>query len=121
MSLDYDNLVASCNHRDRCGTYKRDSFDPSSFVSPLQPDCERHFEYRHDGMLVGVTVEGQATVEALNLNAPRLLDARKNLIMALLSWADADLVRSHYREYDDGRLKDFVDMLDQFCADGTFG
>ena len=119
-SLDYDNLIASCNRPDSCGTFKHDAYDKHRFVSPLQADCEDHFRYREDGKLEGTTEEGRETVKALNLNQYELRTARRSLMLSLLSWANADCVRTYYREYPDGSLKQFADMLDQFCADGTF-
>ncbi|MDD6572028.1 MAG: TIGR02646 family protein [Thermoflexaceae bacterium] len=72
-SLDYSNIVASCNNKSTCGSKKKNEYDSESFVSPLNPDCEDVFTYYPDGVMEG----NQYTIDLLNLNAYELKEARK--------------------------------------------
>lgn len=72
-SLDYTNLVASCNTAGTCGTKKDNDYDETQFVSPLNPECEDKFTYYPNG-----TIEGdEYTIGLLNLNDYELRDARR--------------------------------------------
>lgn len=72
-SLDYFNIVASCNNTKTCGNIKGNTYDPKKFISPLSPDCEEAFIYYEDGMIEG----DKYTIDLLNLNAYELRKARK--------------------------------------------
>ncbi len=52
-SMDYGNLLASCNNGNTCGAAKRDTYDDRYFVSPLREDCEDHFSFSQDGRIRG--------------------------------------------------------------------
>lgn len=72
-SLDYDNLVASCNSSRTCGKKKGNDYDQKQFVSPLNPECENQFNYYPNG-----TIEGdEYTINLLNLNDYELREARR--------------------------------------------
>ncbi len=72
-SLDYSNIVASCNNKNTCGNRKKNEYDSEAFVSPLRPECEDVFTYYPDG-----AVEGNPyTIDLLNLNEYELKEARK--------------------------------------------
>ena len=72
-TLDYTNIVASCNNKSTCGNKKKNEYDSESFVSPLNPGCEDGFTYYPDGVMEG----NQYTIDLLNLNAYELKEARK--------------------------------------------
>jgi uncharacterized protein (TIGR02646 family) len=70
----YQNLLAACNGGERtrpielsCDSQKGYK-DPIAvtILSPLQEDCEKHFDYKENGEIVGITTEGKATVNNLN-------------------------------------------------------
>jgi uncharacterized protein (TIGR02646 family) len=79
-TLDWQNLLISCSpdpphhgFRARIMTCDEHKADDDLPVTPLQPDCEQHFQYyRVDGRVVGATPEGHRSVEVLNLNTTRL-------------------------------------------------
>lgn len=97
-TFDYNNLVLSCfssstvnqySQADRsCGYYKGNQYEPSRFVSPLDPDCQRFFYYNLVGEVEPNSslnpkerIQAQYTIDLLNLNNPRLVRQRLDLIM----------------------------------------
>lgn len=78
-SLDYTNIVASCNCLNTCGNKKGNNYDASQFVSPLDANCEDQFIYYADGRMDGNTY----TIDLLNLNAYELKQARRAVIKSL--------------------------------------
>lgn len=72
-SLDYSNIVASCNNKSTCGNKKKNEYDSECFVSPLNPMCEDVFTYYPDGVMEG----DPYTIDLLNLNTYELKEARK--------------------------------------------
>jgi uncharacterized protein (TIGR02646 family) len=82
QTLDYDNLLVSCDSKENCGNEKGDWWDSSLFISPLEPDCETEFTYTPDGRIVSNSSRGMKTIEVLNLNSHRLLNGRKQAIAA---------------------------------------
>lgn len=85
LQLEYLNLHACCRKQasggvdDYCGHKKANQFSPN-LISPLMPDCSKHFQYDMAGGVVGVDVMGSETVSILNLNSILLQRSRKNLI-----------------------------------------
>ena len=86
--FDYQNLLAACNGGEKtrpielsCDSEKG-SKSPNQviIISPLQEDCEKHFEYKENGEIVGLTDEGTATIENLNLNCKRLIILREKVL-----------------------------------------
>jgi hypothetical protein len=78
---DLDNLALAC---DRCNAYKGPnlgSFDPHtgelvSLFDPRKDDWSQHFLWER-GTILGVTPKGRATVQLLNMNAPRRVQLRE--------------------------------------------
>ena len=78
-TLDYDNIVASCNNARTCGLAKENQYDAERFVSPLDEDCEKKFTYYANGK-----IDGDAyTISLLNLNDYELRNARKAVVRGL--------------------------------------
>lgn len=122
-SMDYDNLVASCNNGNTCGAAKKDSYDSRLFVSPLQDDCEEHFVYLEDGRIKGITEQGRYTVDVLKLNQRSLVNQRKVLFNDSLTTAQCagkDVVRQCYLQEIDGVLPKYADMISYFYYKGTY-
>lgn len=78
-SLDYTNLVASCNTKRTCGIKKENNYDEARFVSPLNPECEEKFMYYPNGTIVG----DEYTIGLLNLNDYELRKARESIYKAI--------------------------------------
>ena len=85
-SNDPENLWLACR---MCNLYKRDrthARDPQTgrrvrLFNPREQQWARHFRWSDDGtQVIGLTVCGRATVEALNLNNQYAITARRNWI-----------------------------------------
>jgi hypothetical protein len=90
-TIDYQNMLAcfppsQANIACFYGAQFKGSFDPEKnrFVSPLSANVERHFDFGEDGEVIGVTDEGNATVNALNLNHKSLVADRAATIRGRL-------------------------------------
>jgi uncharacterized protein (TIGR02646 family) len=86
--FDYQNLLGACNGGERtrpvelsCDSQKG-AKDPNDMliISPLSEDYERHFDYKENGEIVGLTPEGKATVKNLNLDCKRLRILREKVL-----------------------------------------
>jgi uncharacterized protein (TIGR02646 family) len=88
LSLDYRNLLVSCQGRlqkkepRRCGMAKDTWFDENLMVSPLSKDCEGFFEYTLAGEILATEdpakqQAAQETIDRLNLNDLKLQADRK--------------------------------------------
>jgi hypothetical protein len=114
-AIDYKNMVA-CFPPSRSttacafGAIAKKKYDPAAelFVSPLQVNAERHFKFHEDGMVDGLTPEGEATVEVLNLNHATLINDRAAVIKGSLeprrgkplSAAEARRLAAHVNQPD---------------------
>ena len=122
VSMDYNNLLVSCNSSS-CGKSKEDDYDEGLFVSPLQENCEAHFRYQRDGYIVGVTKQGKYTIMVLNLNCPRLVEERMELYNNCCRMAEcgcAEYIEEEYITEKDGRLPRYVNMVKYFFDKGEF-
>lgn len=79
-SLDYYNIVASCNTTSTCGNHKGNEYDEKKFISPLDEDCDNCFSYDPDGYMCG----DEYTIGLLNLNSYELRMARKAVYKTIL-------------------------------------
>ena len=99
-TFDYQNVVVSALDSDSLsrfakadrfgGHFKGSDCDPAMFISPLMPDCHRFFEYLSSGRVEpaqDISVEDQSranyTINLLNLNAPFLVNSRRNWIIEI--------------------------------------
>ena len=118
-TMDYSNLVASCNNSNTCGSSKGGLYS-DELVSPLEDDCAVHFKFYPNGKVVGVDSRGKYTCDLLQLNCYRLQNARRAMFESL-NWADEDYIRTYFLTPDtDGNLAQFADMLEQMCEEGFF-
>lgn len=92
-SLDYYNIVASCNNPNTCGEIKGNKYDAEKFISPLSQDCEDKFDYCFDGIIEG----DEYTIDLLNLNDYSLINARKAICKGLQS-LDKDMIKVIYMD-----------------------
>jgi uncharacterized protein (TIGR02646 family) len=108
QSLEYDNLVASCNHgtgdEASCGHRKQHWYNKDQFIHPLLETCRNHFRYDADGSIKGLTDAGTVTIEKLSLNNDRLREHRRNVLKQYEGWVDqkhinCQIETGHYPEY----------------------
>lgn len=93
-TFDYHNMVVSTldsgslprfSKQDRFGGhFKQETYDPSLFISPLQPGAAKYFDYLSNGRVVPTsalnrteTSRADYTIRLLNLNAPYLVNERR--------------------------------------------
>lgn len=85
LQLEYSNLHASCHAEpiggtdECCGHNKKNEFN-NDLISPLEADCESHFEYDIMGGIKGIDRRGEETIRILHLDSSLLNASRKSLI-----------------------------------------
>lgn len=101
-TFDWRNLVLSCTHSEHISLARQTGgvscghsdgkrawpiYNPM-FISPMEPDCERYFEYRaDDGTVIPAkdlseheVDRARYTIDLLNLNCRRLCRERKDML-----------------------------------------
>lgn len=122
-SMDYENIVASCNVKEKqltCSSRKGNNYEEKLFVSPLTENCECHFRFYPNGEIEGTTEEGNYTCDLLGLNSYALQRARRATYKICEAYQDRDMVRQLYLIPQDGRLGQFADMIRYFYDRGCF-
>ena len=79
-TLDYDNLLASCNEFCSCGHKKAKWYSELDFIHPLHQDCDTHFKFELNGQVSGTSKAGQITINALGLNSQKLVKQRGSVL-----------------------------------------
>lgn len=84
LKNNYQNLVVSCITPGRCGNAKGNKFN-KHFIVPTEENPEEYLTYSPNGEIRAIDNNKKATVtiEILNLNAPRLVGARRTLFIRL--------------------------------------
>jgi uncharacterized protein (TIGR02646 family) len=85
-TLDFTNIVASCNIRNQCGHAHKSQ--PLT-LTPLMTACEIELQFKISGRVKGLSDRATATIQVLNLgnhekNNKALIEKRKQLSNALL-------------------------------------
>lgn len=85
-TLDFLNIVASCNTEKQCGKAHQSQPLP---LSPLMAECETELRFKISGRVEGLTPRAISTIKVLNLgdyetNNRVLIEKRKQLVSALL-------------------------------------
>lgn len=114
-SLDYNNLVASCNgyHGEKtCGTHKGNEYDAEKFVSPLCQDCEKEFSYYPNGTIIG----DEYTISLLNLDTYQLRKARESVYKAVMCMEKEDIIQTYL--YEQEELVPFINVVKWFVNSG---
>ncbi|PSN12350.1 HNH endonuclease [filamentous cyanobacterium CCT1] len=94
-SSDLSNLAASCYRCNQFKGAKTEAVDPLtqqvvSLFHPRQQSWAEHFTWADEGIQIsGLTSSGRATVEALRLNNPYIVESRK--IWVAENWHPPDL------------------------------
>lgn len=65
-TLEYENIVASCNNPKQCGHEKGGSTIP---LTPLMDECETELKYKVNGLVSGVSDRANRTIETLKLGS----------------------------------------------------
>lgn len=122
-SMDYYNIVASCNDKGTCGSKKKSKYDPRKFVFPTDPDCEEHFRFLQDGRIDG-DEKGKETIELLGLNQYSLVKSRRTVFKQCLEMAKfcgKEYVKEYYIDPDEnGHLHPYESMVRYFYLKGYF-
>lgn len=105
-SLDYKNIVASCNNTRTCGNKKGNKYDKEKFVSPLDKNCETKFTYYPDGEMDG----DPYTIDLLNLNAYELKNARKSIYKSL-DGLDKHAISLIYLDEEEEENQPFLNVI----------
>ncbi|MDO4554254.1 MAG: retron system putative HNH endonuclease [Lachnospiraceae bacterium] len=110
-TLDYSNIVASCNQKKTCGSKKGNEYDESKFVSPLQPECEKVFSYYPDGIIDG----DDYTISLLNLNDSELRGARRAVYKSLMKM-DYETIKLVYCQPEQEELPPFYNVIQWYLS-----
>ncbi len=109
-TVDYLNIVASCNTRNQCGLAHGSAQLP---LTPLMEACENELMFMQSGLVKGLTQRARTTIQVLNLGDSErsnksLIQKRKIMIESLLfsNFGQSDPVVE-----DDDLLKMFIDSL----------
>lgn len=81
QSLDYNNIMASCNTKEQCGIKRGSKPLP---LTPFMQECETELEFYISGNMKGLSERAQNTLEILNLANKKLWEARKRLFDSLI-------------------------------------
>ncbi|MGO1003746.1 AAA family ATPase [Lysobacter sp. CA196] len=101
LAFEWRNLMYAC---EECVSAKRNQFpvdtpralpmtawrqtvasESALLIDPCRDDPARHLAFLPDGRLAGKTDKGEASIEVVNLNRPRLVEARRRWIFDLLT------------------------------------
>lgn len=85
-TLDFSNIVASCNHSKQCGDAHKSQSLP---LTSLMDECEIELKFYLSGAVEGLTPRAASAIKVLNLGETRknnmaLFSTRKALIESLL-------------------------------------
>ncbi|MCK5715986.1 MAG: TIGR02646 family protein [Thiomargarita sp.] len=82
QTLDFHNIVASCNIPKQCG--KAHSGSKEILLTPLMEECETELEFFISGEVEGKTIRAIESIKTLNLNNKALIKKRKIFIERLV-------------------------------------
>ncbi len=89
-TLDYDNLLASCNAKKQCGDAHGTQILP---LTPLMPECETELRFKWSGRVEGKTERAKASIRMLRLGGTE--DNNRALIARRKALCDALIFRSY--------------------------
>ena len=76
-SLNWNNIVTSCNQKETCGKHQGTQKIP---VTPRMDECETEFIFYQSGRIKGLTQRANDTIRILHLDSERLNNRRKRAI-----------------------------------------
>ena len=115
QTLDFHNIVASCNKPKQCGEAHGVKIIP---LTPLMAECETEIKFYLSGEVKGMTTRATDTIKILNLGNGNkaLINKRKQLVDALIYQWDSP---ENLQLLDDDLLKIMMEELSQ-AKDGKF-
>ncbi len=107
-TLDYTNIVASCNNQNTCGKRRENAYNPDKFIVPTNPECENIFDYHLDGIIEG----DEYTIDLLNLNDSLLVQARKSVVKILQQYqGDKELIKDCFMDETQEDLYPYYNVI----------
>ena len=118
LLTEYDNLLACCLEKKRCGNSKANKWN-ELFINPVTENPEDYFKYDiKTGKIIPIFKEkekfekAEYTIDLLNLNDNRLCNIRRKYILEFLSYSsnnennlsDYPIKFPSLRRYLEGRL-----------------
>lgn len=88
LSLDYKNIVASCN-KSHCGKAKENKIIP---LTPLMSECETELSFKINGEVEGKTDRAKTTIDVLQLGNRGLIERRKRRIEDMIKDMIKDMI-----------------------------
>jgi len=110
QTLDFHNIVASCNKSKQCGEAHEAKVIP---LTPLMDECETELKFYLSGKVKGITKRATDTINLLNLGDGNkaLINKRKQLVDALIFGCGAS--PDDLQLLDDEPLKIIMEELSQ--------
>lgn len=113
LTLDFNNIIASCESKKHCG-HKKGNNDIA--LTPLMPQCETEVIYQLNGKMRHSTPRAQSTIDTLQLRNNGLANARKQIIdIVLFEYVD-NLIDLNLEE--DYYLQSIIDEISQTDENG---
>ncbi len=128
QTLNFHNIVASCDESNQCGKKHKNKIIS---LTPLMAECETELEYYLSGRVKGITERAIDTIAVLNLGDDNnaLINKRKTMVEALiythgeypeeLELLDNDLLQILIEEINqpkDGKLDAFAPILQNILS-----
>ncbi len=103
LKNEYNNLLVSCERKERCGHAKGSRFN-EYFIVPTEENPGDYLTYSPNGEMrpIDNNQKGRETIKILNLNTPALRDARRVMFIQLHGMKNApgcDEFEKHFNEY----------------------
>ncbi len=110
QTLNFDNIIASCNKKDRCNQQRGSR---NLQLTPLMPECETELKFYLSGKVKGETTRAKKVIEVLALDNKAIREERKNLVDSLLYEEGAKPDAGYLKLLEDELLNYLVTTLDQ--------
>lgn len=113
LTLEYNNIITSCESKKHCGHKKGNDVIA---LTPLMVECETEVIYQLNGKMRHSTPRAQSTIDTLQLRNNALANTRKQIIdLVLFEYVD-DLIDLNLEE--DYYLQLIIDEISQPDIDG---
>ncbi|WP_291322861.1 retron system putative HNH endonuclease [Desulfonatronospira sp.] len=129
-SLNYENMFCSCQKQMKkgeplyCGNAKDDWYDEDYIISPLDPDCESHFMFTGNGLIMAAENDYAAleTIRRLKLDITKLNDMRAKAIDPFLDESLSEyqmkkFVTGYLQKDEQGQFNEFWTMINYLFGD----